>query len=171
VARPRTNFARKTRSVKTWLGTAAQGQVGVSSGAKVLLSSTAGFGLGSTGTIIRTRGILHIVPQVFTADLAYDGAFGIGVVSQAAQALGITALPGPFTDDDWSGWFVHQYYSGEVLATAVDAGYTMAQSFTYEIDSKAMRKVAGDEAIVLVAQSRTGVVNIVSHMRILFQES
>ena len=160
--------ARK-RLVKTWLGTAQQGYVTVASGTKVLLASTAGFGLGSAGTIIRTRGHLAIRPNVEGTTISLDGAFGIAVVSQTAQALGITAIPGPFSDDDWSGWLVHQYFGFRYLsATAVGE---MLVDQIFEIDSKAMRKVAGDEAIVLVGESRSGAVAMLSHMRLLFQES
>jgi len=160
----------KRRSVKTWIGTADQGNVGVGSAAKVLLASFTVGGLGTSGTVIRSRGILNVVPQVFTADLNWDGAFGMAIVSETAALLGITAIPGPFSDDDWTGWFVHQYFAG-----LVDAGgatdQTLGRQFQYEIDSKAMRKVSGNESIVLVAESRNGALNVKSHVRVLFLES
>ena len=152
-----------------WLGTADQGFVSLASGAKVLLASTAAFGLGSAGTILRTRGILVMKPTTEGTSVALDGAFGIAVVSDTARATGITAIPGPFTDDDYSGWLVHQYIGARYRsATAVGE---MWGSVQWEIDSKAMRKVGSDEAIVLVGESRSGAFDLLSHMRILFQES
>ena len=161
--------ATRKRSVKTWLGTAAQGYVSIGTASKVLLASTAGFGLGTAGTIVRTRGWLSIRPTVENTSISLDGAFGIAVVSGTAVALGITAIPGPFTDDDWSGWLVHQYWGYRFLvSTAVG---TELPALNFEIDSKAMRKVGGDEGIVLVGESRVGGVQVLSHMRLLFQEA
>ena len=158
----------RTRSVKTWIGTADQGEIAVASTAKVLLSSFS-FTLGLAGTVLRSRGIISVFPQSGAADLVIDGAFGMGVVSITALATGITAIPGPFTDDSWPGWFVHQYFSN-VLDVTTDVGRLLLQK-SYEIDSKAMRKVRNDEAVVLVAESRAGALNILSHVRVLFQES
>ena len=159
----------KRRSTKLWLGTAAQGYVTVATATKVLLASTGGFGLGSAGTIIRTRGLLSIRPTTEGTSVSIDGAFGIAVVSDVARATGITAIPGPFTDDDWSGWLVHQYFT-QRYSVNTEVGEDLLDR-QYEIDSKAMRKVAGDEAIVLVGESRQGAVSVLSHMRLLFQES
>ena len=160
---------RATPKVKTWLGTAVQGYVTVATASKVLLASTAGFGLGTAGTIIRTRGLLSVRPSSPGADVIWDGAFGIAVVFGTAQATGITAIPGSFTDDDWSGWLVHQYVGGNLDFD--DATGKLILNWNWEIDSKAMRKVKGDEAIVLVGESRLGAILMLSHMRILFQES
>ena len=165
----RAPIRRQKRSVKVWLGPADQGYVTVATGTKVLLASTGGFGLGSAGTMVRTRGLLSIRPTSEAVSVSIDGAFGIAVVSATALATGITAIPGPFDDSDWSGWMVHQFFA-QRFSLASDIGRDIL-SVNFEIDSKAMRKVAGDEAIVLVGESRQGGVSILSHMRILFQES
>ena len=157
------------RSVKVWLGPAEQGYVAVADNTKVLLASTGGFGLGSAGTIIRTRGLLSIRPTTEGTSVSIDGAFGIAIVSATALGTGITAIPGPFTDSDWSGWFVHQFFAMR-YSVATNASVQVV-SRDVEVDSKAMRKVAGDEAIVLVGESRQGAVSVLSHMRLLFQES
>ena len=164
------NVQRRSRSVKVWLGPANQGYVSVASASKVLLASTAGFGLGAAGTILRSRGVLSVRPTGESADLAFDGAFGIAVISDVARATGITAIPGPFTDSDWSGWLVHQFWA-QRIAFEDATGVQFNAALNYEIDSKAMRKVQGDEAIVLVAEARLGAVGVLSHIRMLFQES
>ena len=107
--------------------------------------------------------------SVESADISVDGAFGIAVVSDIARATGITAIPGPFTDSDWDGWFVHQFFAGRYAFD--DATGARILSWEYEIDSKAMRKVGGDEAIVFVGESRSGAVQMLSHVRLLFKES
>ena len=157
------------RSTKVWIGPAEQGYVTVADNTKVLLASTAGFGLGSAGTIVRTRGLLGVHLVTSGATLAWDGAFGIAVVSATALTTGITAIPGPFTDADWSGWFVHQFIAGRFDFD--DSTGARRLDWSWEIDSKAMRKVKGDEAIVLVGESRSGAIVVLSHMRVLFQES
>ena len=157
------------RSVKVWIGPAEQGYVAVADNTKVLLASTAGFGLGSAGTVIRTRGLLSVRPTSEGTSVSFDGAFGMAVVSATALATGITAIPGPFTDADWSGWFLYQFYGMRYsVQTAIG---TDLVAVNWEIDSKAMRKVAGDSAIVIIGESRQGAVSILSHMRVLFQES
>ena len=165
----RAPIRRQKRSVKVWIGPAAQGYVAVANASKVLLASTGGFGLGSAGTIIRSRGLLSVRPTTEGTSVSVDGAFGIAVVSATALATGITAIPGPFTDADWSGWMVHQFFGFRYSVKTAVAEDLLNTNM--EIDSKAMRKVAGDEAIVLVGESRQGAVSILSHIRLLFQES
>ena len=164
-------MVRKRPSVKTWIGTAQQGNIAVASASKVLVASLGGFTLGVAGTVIRSRGIFVVTPQAFSADLNYDGAFGIGVVSQTALTTGITAIPGPFSDDNWPGWYVHQYYAGIVDFQDASGSRVLCKEIQYEIDSKAMRKVRSDEALVFVCESRFGAVNVKAHIRTLFMES
>ena len=167
MARPHTKFGRGQKRSSVWIAPADQGLVAVSGAAKVLLASTAGFGLGSAGTVVRSRGILQVSPQATSGSLTHDGAFGLAVVSATAVATGITAIPGPFTDADWAGWYVHQF-TGGVWDVGSDIGAQYAQ-IQWEIDSKAMRKVSGDEALVFVYEFRLGSVNVLSHVRQLFK--
>ena len=169
MARSRVPVRRAARSTKVWLAPAEQGFVAVANNTKALLASTGGFGLGSSGTIIRSRGELITRPTATTADVDYSGAFGIAVVSQTAEATGITAIPGPWSDADWSGWFVHQMV-GAALDFQSGVGVQLVHD-RWTIDSRAMRKVPGDTAIVLVGESQSGAISFMSHIRILFQES
>ena len=167
MGRARVPFGNSAKRSSVWLAPADQGEVAVALGAKVLLASTAGFGLGSAGTIVRSRGLLQIRVNTTGADVSWDGAFGMAVVSDTARATGITAIPGPFSDSDWSGWYVHQFCAGE-LEFSMSVG-RLILNWDYNIDSKAMRKVGGDEALVFVYESRLGAVDVVSHIRQLFK--
>ena len=95
---------RKTQ----WGGLADQGLVAVASGGSTLIASTA---FEAPGTIVRSRGNLTVQPQSFSADVTIVGAFGIGLVTAEALAIGITALPTPFRDSDWGGWIVWQAFT------------------------------------------------------------
>ena len=63
-------------------------------------------------TIVRVRGLLSVGVQAFTADIEFQGAFGIGLVSDQAFAAGAASIPGPWTDPDWSGWLVWMAWDG-----------------------------------------------------------
>ncbi len=113
MARQRSFTRGGPRRQVTWVGPADQGFIAVSSGGATLLSSfnpvtDAGM---SKPTIVRTRGAVTIVPNSFAADLNFDGAFGIGVVSNQAFAAGIASIPEPFDEADWDGWMVWRSFA------------------------------------------------------------
>ena len=77
--------------------------------------------------------------QVAATENAH-GAFGAIIVSSAAVAIGITALPTPTTDNDDDGWFVWQPVATRfVFVSGVGIDGNAIQ--VYEFDSKAMRRV------------------------------
>ena len=59
-------------------------------------------------TIIRTHGFFGIRPDQIAADENFDAALGFAVVSDQASAIGVTAVPTPFTDMGSDLFFVHQ---------------------------------------------------------------
>jgi len=120
-------------------------------------------------TIIRTRGLLTTLPQVFSADLNIIGAFGIGIVSDQAAAAGAASIPGPWTDKDWDGWFVWLPFSWRFEVTD-DVGRLIA-SVSTEIDSKAMRKVGANETVVVMAESQGAALNVSNPFRMLVKLS
>jgi len=120
------------------------------------------------GTIIRTRGSIVVAPQTnLAADLDITGAFGIGVVSQEAFAAGVASVPEPFTDSDWGGWMVIQPFTQVYEHNAAPTQYL--QSITYEIDSKAMRKVEPNSVMMFVVESLTGAFRIADLTRLLIK--
>jgi len=105
-------------------------------------------------TIARTRGLLTVQSDQIAATEEQIGAFGIGVVSEQAATTGVTALPGPMTDPDWTGWL---YWIPFLLQLKFQSGVGFDQHTIFQIpvDSKAMRKVGPDESIVVMAETGT----------------
>ncbi len=134
----------------------------VSAGGATILS---GIAFEDPGTIIRTRGSISVFPSVFSADINIVGAFGIGLVSAEAFAAGVASVPEPFTDSDWGGWMVIQPFA--LRFEFQDATGTMQGSWTFDIDSKAQRKVEPNSVMVVVAESITGAFNIADTTRLL----
>ena len=155
----------------TWIGPADQSYIAVANATKVLIASFTPGGVGiDKPTLVRSRGTLSVRPSSVAADLSYTGAFGMGVVSDQALAIGITAIPGPFDDADWDGWFVWQSFSGRVeFEAGIEA--VLAREIEYDIDSKAMRKVSDNNSIVLVGESQTGSVSMSAPIRLLLKLS
>ena len=90
------------------------------------------------------------------------------VVSDEAFVAGAAAIPRPFDDAFWNGWFVWQAVS--VRFEFLDAtGTIMPFGQQYTIDSKSMRKVGANETVVLMYESQSGAVNLTAHMRILLK--
>jgi len=104
---------------------------------------------------VRTRGRLQAFLDNATAALdGYHGAFGIAVATTAAVAVGATAVPTPITEQDWDGWLYWQ--SIQLLAPGIIDGGTLvdrdlmnihAAYQSFDIDSKAMRKLAVGDSI------------------------
>jgi len=154
--------ARLQRAPKrqvVWVGPADQVQVAVPNNTSVLISS---FDASASGldkaTLVRTRGVFTIRPSAFGADLDFQGAIGIAVVSDDAFAIGTTAIPGPFTDSDWGGWFVWRSFCGHLEFQGA-SGSTL-EMIALEIDSKAMRKIGPNETMVVMAESQSGAVDV-----------
>ena len=79
----------------------------------------------------------------------------MAVVSDQAEAIGVTAVPTPITDMASDLWFVHQLLYNEF--TFADAtGFEDRGQEQYVIDSKAMRKVEDGEDVVVVGESASG---------------
>ena len=62
-------------------------------------------------TIVRIRGAGSIVQSVGSAALdGMFGALGIGIVTEQAFQVGLTAIPSPLVDSGWNGWMWHQFF-------------------------------------------------------------
>ena len=100
-------------------------------------------------TMVRLRGELLLRLSLASAVTGgFTGAFGVGLSTVAAFAIGVTALQTPLTDEDWDGWLYHRYFAlgpGGVIdnSAAADADQVNATSaaLRLEVDSKAMRKI------------------------------
>ena len=154
----------------TWIGPADQPYVAVASTVSVLLAS---FDPNAAGlakpTVVRTRGQVSVKPEAFTGDVDIVGAFGMCVVTDQAFGIGITAIPDPFDQAEWDGWFVWRSFSYHLeFSTAENI---LLGSWDFEVDSKAMRKVGDNETIVLMAQSQIGAFRISAPVRLLLKLS
>ncbi len=94
--------------------------------------------------------ILVFSDQVI-ADEAQMGAIGAVVVSEEAQAIGVTAIPTPVTSDGSDLFFMHQPFLNQfTFVSGVGFEGNSGQRFT--IDSKAMRKVEDGQDLAIVAE-------------------
>lgn len=167
MARPRSNFGHRSgpRRKVQWIGPAVQGYVSVANAGATLISVSTTFE--TAATLVRTRGQISVQPGSFAADLNIVGAFGCGIVSAEAGAIGITAIPTPFRDADWGGWYVWRSFSLHLdVQSAI--GFSLEME-NFEVDSKAMRKVGQNESLVWVAESQAGAFDISTPLRQLIK--
>ncbi len=153
----RRSFQRSPRGLSTRRQTSwfrgpenAAGTQLTSSGATLL-------GNGATATedgltLVRTRGILTFMLTAATAASdGFHGAFGLAIVTTPAFQAGVASLPSPVTEIDWDGWLYHQFFKAQA-PSAFTANGTGPWVYQFQIDSKAMRKVADNESFILVAE-------------------
>jgi len=144
-------FRRSQKRKTTWSGLVPQTALtAVAGSAQAILETFTPTVDGMT--IVRVRGLFGVVTDQLAASEDMMGAVGLGVVTEQASSIGITAVPHPDTDSDWGGWLWHQYYSAAFLfgdATGF-AGDAMAR---FVMDSKAMRKIGLQERLVLVIEN------------------
>ena len=139
---------------------------GTTSGGQTLSSTASiigGFGTAALSdgmTLVRTRGelVLNLITAA-AANNGFVGAFGCGIATSPAFAVGSTAVPMPIDEEGWDGWLYHRYFhilSSSILAGAVsgdaDAMNAMTAVLRVEVDSKAMRKLSIDETIFCALQ-------------------
>ena len=132
-------------------------------------------------TLVRTRG--EFVAQLRSASAianGFSGAFGIGIVTDAAFAVGVTAVPTPVTEADSDSWLYHRFFSciaGAPIAGAAmqdeDAVNPTGAAVRFEVDSKAMRKTGEKEstiyAAIEVTELGTAAIDIMFNSRLLFK--
>jgi len=147
--------SRGTKRLTEWaLCTSAAAPTVLAAGTKavVVLFSAAALVAIAPATIVRSRMLLSISSDQSGASEVQIGALGVGIVNDVAGALGVTALPGPVTDCGWPGWFVHQWFFNEFQFIS-GTGTQSRVERQYEIDSKAMRKLKGEEALVIMIEN------------------
>jgi len=167
MARPRgRQFASGARRLTQWIGPALQGYVNVADAGATLIASAP---FDEAATIVRTRGMVSIRPQSAAASADFVGAIGIGTVSSEALGVGVTAIPEPFTDADWGGWYVWRSFG--YRNDFDDATGVQLFDWGFEVDSKAMRKVGSNESLVMVAESFTGAYSVSMAVRTLVKLS
>jgi len=155
--------ARRAPSLKTWLGQDIPAQVSDLSSLSGTFSpgnKFLGAPFGSDVTILRTRGSVGIsMTGPLAATESYSIAVGIGLCTTEAAAAG--AVPLPYDNPEWDGWFYYETSAIELYNNAT----TAAGRASWVIDSKAMRKQPSGQVLFLSTQlftSSGGANNIVN---------
>ena len=146
--RPR---GRGQRRLTDWASTAPQTVFTALAAATAILDSTFTTAVAQPETLIRCVGNLTVETDQKAADETPFGAFGVCVVSDQAAAIGVTAIPTPYTDAGSDLWLLHQFWTASIKAGSNVAFASLSQS--YELSSKAMRKVSDDETVCLVIEN------------------
>ena len=133
-----------------WIGSAADTAPTAIPANGVRMDQT--FPFGEPATIVRTRGTLWVGTDQEAADETVFGAMGMAVVTNAAAAIGITALPLPSTDNFDDAWFVWLPWMSSFRFSS--ASGAQDQTFArFDFDSKAMRKVHDGSTAVVVFEN------------------
>jgi len=152
--RPGRTFARhKTRT--DWARIVPATPIAISGGGASIISTFVLSNPGIGETIRRTRGLMHVTSDQAAVFEEINGAMGMVVVSDAAAAVGITAVPTPVTeasDDGWFVWVPFSQLSAGTNGTGVGALFAAELGASYEFDSKAMRRVEEGSTIIVVAE-------------------
>jgi len=102
-------------------------------------------------TVVRTRQQWFASSDQQGAVENYEVALGQCVVSDQAAAIGITAVPTPFTDLGSDLWFLHEIQQGRFVfisgVGALEAGKDRS------VDSRAMRKVEDGDTLITVLEN------------------
>ena len=102
-------------------------------------------------TVVRTRIGMHIASDQVGASESYQAALGLAVVSDQALAIGVTAVPTPFTDIGSDLWFFWAASAGR-FAFINGTGTQQLGLYSNE-DSKAMRKVEEGQDLAVTVET------------------
>jgi len=141
---------RSAKRATDWIQSSVETAVSSIAAATAILDQS--FNISEPSTVVRTRGSLWIQSDQIAASEQPFGALGMAVVTDQASAIGISAIPSPYTNAGSDSFFVHLPFA--VATRFGDATGFSAQSFTeFKFDSKAMRKVADSDSIVVVLEN------------------
>ena len=130
--------------------------------------------------MVRLRGeLLLFLTSAAAAQDGYAGAFGIGLATASAIAIGVTAVQTPIDDQDWDGWLFHQFVfvrTADALNAAAASDLDQITGHTaqtrVEVDSKAMRKLPEDMSVyaaLQVTETGTSVLQAFFNSRMLIK--
>ncbi len=112
-----------------------------------------GFSVGSTSTILRTRGFVQA--SMNDSGKAVDDnvlvTFGLGIVSSDAFAVGASALPDPAIDANYPWiWWGEMFLESQSTTNAEGWGISAQR---VDVDSKAMRRIQQSQTLAWVIQT------------------
>ena len=174
--------ARSQKRLSAW--TVGPQDILTSLSSSSITAWSSGVGLTGSGqevTAVRIRGSFTALLRAASApENGFRCTIGIGKVTSAAFAVGVTALPSPLDGEpDWDGWMYHQFF--QLIGSSIIDGSVMdsedvvnATSAVYraDIDTKAMRKLQSDEIImgvIEVAEIGTATMSFSADTRMLIK--
>ena len=137
------------RRLTEWASTAPQTAFTTLAAATAILDSV--FTTGDPETLIRVVGNLNVLTDQTAGNERPFGAVGLCVVSNQAVAIGVTAIPTPYTDAESDLWVQHAFWAAPF--SFVTGGGIANVSVDIDMTSKAMRKVSPDETLCLVIEN------------------
>ncbi len=136
------------RHNNAWLGLVSSGPTTLAANSVVLAGTIVLSNSQIDETVLRVVGGISIASDSAAVE-EQVGAVGLIVVSNAAIAIGVTAIPLPGTDADDDGWFCHTLFQ-QTSSRAVEGGQN---SNMYNFSSKAKRVVEDGTGIAIVVQN------------------
>ena len=150
--RPRSGPKRST----SWLEIAPTGVTLTAGGGTITHSLTTAEKAKLPFTIVRTYLHLRIISDQLAAAESQFLAVSGAVVSQQAEAVGVSAIPTPLNELASDYFFIHGFISSSFgFLTAV--GFDGREGASKDFESKAMRKVHEDEDVVFAVEIDTGI--------------
>ena len=143
----------RNRRDTIWAGFFANVSLGAGSTAAVMTQLAAGGLSLRPFTVIRSRGFVFVGSDQEAASEEQIVTYGHCVVSEQAIAIGVTAIPTPFTDVESDLWWVYETVASRLVVTPAGTG---SPGMTQYFDSKAMRKVEDGQDIVSVVETTSG---------------
>ena len=166
MARQRSAFPRarsQRRSVAWGLGPGGNVNTPLAASGSAILGSGVTLVAEEKATIVRIRGNAQVFLSGATS--AIDGfhcALGLGICTNDAFAIGVTAVPDPIESADWDGWMYHRFFDIHSSLGGLTEGEAMYGStvFQWEVDTKAMRKFQENMTLFAIVEvTETGVAN------------
>ena len=140
MARPRGFSHQRSRRQTTWgIGPGATGVSVFSATGSQIIGAGIVPSAESKSTLVRLRGYVEIVLEA-AANIGegFQGAIGIGLVTDQAFAAGSASIPDPIDEQAWDGWMYHRHFSLHATTATISDGVNTGR-LAWEIDSKAMR--------------------------------
>ena len=161
---------RRAKRLSEWIAITSNANLSVAANTKVLFFSFSAAALEPVlpGTLIRMHGLLTFNSDQVVATERPLGAFGIGIVGEEARAAGVASMPGPYDNAADERWMYHTFMSSTFILTSADAWEFREDRIL--VDTKSMRKMESDDAIVAVAEVGSAAVGalINCQLRLLF---
>ena len=103
-------------------------------------------------TIVRTILNWSMRSDQTAATESAETGLGVAVVSVQASAIGVTAVPTPFTDLGSDLWLLHQVIQSSFIFIS-GVGFNQPANTQRLVDSRAMRKVEEGQDVVFVLEN------------------